>query len=307
MQKQFSSAQRFGKFEVTSERDGAVAFAGGAAARTVRTDILGPIDTVWIGDFSALTTPGRYRIVADSGESSFPFEIGPGVFDAPVRALQRWFYYQRAFTAIDGVHAEGPWVHPSDADKAPPGVRMGWHDAGDLSIYSTSLNTALFWLLETFSDFRPTADDTNIPESGNGVPDLLDEARWGLEWLLSVQDGSGGFRDTTCEDHYGSYGTNTPNNVPPYKNSEAGTLPTARAAGNLAYASTLYRAYDQSFADRCLQAALNGYRYLKAHWSENSEGALCPAYAARGSAVRPARAHVRRGGNAACHRRAPVP
>jgi endoglucanase len=54
---------------------------------------------------------------------------------------------------------------------------MGWHDAGDLSIYSASLNTALFWLLETFSDFRPSADDTNIPESGNSVPDLLDEAR----------------------------------------------------------------------------------------------------------------------------------
>jgi hypothetical protein len=63
-----------------------------------------------------------------------------------------------------------------------------------------------------------------------------------------------------------------------------GTLPTARAAGNLAYASTLYRAYDPAFADRCLQAAWSGYRYLKAHWSENSDGATCPAYAAHGSA-----------------------
>jgi endoglucanase len=284
MPKQFSSARSFGKFQVTSERDGAVAFAGGAPVRTVRTDILGAIDTVWIGDFSALSTAGRYRIVADNGDSSFPFEIGPDVFDRPVRAVQRWFYYQRAFTAVDATHAEGPWVHPSDADKAPPGVRMGWHDAGDLSVYSTSLNTALFWLLETFHDFRPTADDTNIPESGNGVPDLLDEARWGLEWLLSVQDASGGFRNTTCEEDYGPYGTNTPNSVPPYKNGEVGTLPTARAVGNLAYASTLYRAYDQAFADRCLQAAWSGYRYLKDNWSENTDGAICPALGAHGSA-----------------------
>ncbi len=171
-------------------------------------------------------------------------------------------------------------MHPSDADKAPPGVRMGWHDAGDLSLYSASLNTALFWLLDAFSDFRPTADDSNIPESGNGVPDLLDEARWGLEWLLSVQDASGGFRNTTCVEHYGSYGTNTPNNVPPYQNGEVGTLATARAVGNLAYASSIYRAYDAAFADRCLQAASNGYRYLKAHWSENSDGPTCPAYRA---------------------------
>jgi endoglucanase len=37
------------------------------------------------------------------------------------------------------------------------------------------------------ADFLPGEDDTDIPESRNGVPDLLDEARWGLEWLLSVQ------------------------------------------------------------------------------------------------------------------------
>ena len=284
MAKQFSSARPFGRFQVKGVPDGAVVFDGGAPVRTVNTDLLGPIRTVWIGDFSALRTPGRYTIVADGGDASFPFEIGPDVFDRPLRAVQRWFYYQRAFTAVDAAHAEGPWVHPSDADKAPPGVRMGWHDAGDLSIYSASLNTALFWLLETYSDFRPAADDTNLPESGNGVPDLLDEARWGLEWLLSVQDASGGFRNTTCQDQYRSYGTNTPNNVPPYKHGEVGTLATARAVGNLAYASTLFHAYDPAFADRCLQAAQNGYRYLKRGWSENSDGRTCPAYQADGNA-----------------------
>jgi len=39
-------------------------------------------------------------------------------------------------------------VHASDAGKAPPGVKMGWHDAGDYSIYSATLGNALFWLLE---------------------------------------------------------------------------------------------------------------------------------------------------------------
>jgi len=283
MRKEFSSPRSFTSFQVTRVPDGAVVFAGKEAVRTAKSDVIGPMDTVWIGDFSAVRAPGRYRIVADNGYSSFPFDIGPRVFEQPVRAVQRWFYYQRAFTAIDAAHAEGPWVHPTDADKAPAGVRMGWHDAGDLSVYSTSLNTALFWLLEAFNDFKPTGDDTNIPESGNGVPDILDEARWALEWLLSVQDAGGGFRNSTCQQQYGRYGTNTPNSVPPYKEGEVGTFATARAVGNLAYASTLYRSYDQPFADRCLQAASKGYRYLKDHWGENTAGATCAAAGAEGN------------------------
>jgi endoglucanase len=283
MAKQFTAPRKFGGFRVVNERDGAVAFVGGAPVRQVLTDVLGPIDTVWIGDFSALTTPGRYRIVADDGAASFPFDIGPDVFDRTVRAVQRWYYYQRAFTAIDAAHAEGPWIHPTDAAKAPAGVRMGWHDAGDFSLYSTSLNTALFWLLETWSDFAPSADDTNIPESGNGVPDLLDETRWGLEWLLSVQDASGGFRNSTCLERYGAYGTNTPDNVSPYKEGEVGTLATARAVGNLAYASAIYRRFDAGFAERCLKAARDGYRYLREHWKENTDGPTCPVQRADGN------------------------
>src|SRR5438552_1813913 len=284
MSKEFTSARSFDGFRITSERDGATVFAGAGPVRKVRTNLLGPIDTVFVGDFSPLRTPGRYRVVADNGDTSFPFEIGQGVFDPALRAIQRWFYYQRAFTEIDAAHAEGPWVHPSDADKAPPGVRKGWHDAGDFTVYSASLNTALFWLLEAFSDFKPAADDTGIPESGNGVPDLLDEARWGLEWLLSVQDASGGFRNVTCQDQYGAYGTNSPQSVPPYKDGEVGTLATARAVGNLAYASTVFRAYDAAFADRCLLSAMNGYRYLKERWSENTDGPSCPAYNANENA-----------------------
>src|SRR6266481_5082575 len=192
MRKQFTAPHPFQSFRVVSEGDGKEVFAGRAPVRTVQTDLLGTeFPTVWIGDFSALTAPGRYRIVDDRGASSFPFDVRADVYDATLRAVQRWVYYQRAFTEIDRAHAEGPWVHKSDADKAPPGVRAGWHDAGDFTVYSASLNTAVFWLLETWSDFHPAADDTNIPESGNGVPDLLDETRWGLEWLLSVQDASG--------------------------------------------------------------------------------------------------------------------
>ena len=284
MVKQFSSPGRFASFQVVST-SGAVAFEGGPPVREVRTDALGAVRTVWVGDFTPLQTPGRYRIVTDAGISSYPFDIGPSVFDSAVRAVQRAFYYQRAFTEIDAEHAQGPWVHASDAALAPPGVVKGWHDAGDFSLYSASTNSALFWLLSAVADFSPREDDTGIPESGNGVPDLLDEARWGLEWLLSVQEPGGGFHNTTCQERYGPYGTNWPGRMASYRLGEVGTIATGRAVGTLAFASVLYRPYDTAFAERLLEAARAGYRFLRERPAENSDGPTCPAMRQDGDAT----------------------
>jgi endoglucanase len=280
MRKRFTSPKPFGSFAVEPEAGWPKVFESKASTQRT-TNVLGDVGTVWLGDFSAVTTPGRYRVVADNGLRSDLFDVGPDVFAGPLRAVQRGFYFQRAFTAIDAAHAEGPWQHPSDASLAPYKVQMGWHDAGDLSIYSASLNAALFWMLETYSDFSPSADDTNLPESGNKVPDLLDEARWGVSWLLSVQEATGGFRNTTCEWRYGPYGTNFPDKVEIYRAGEISTLATARAVGNLAYASSLYRKFDPELATRMLTAAKNGYQFLSLH-PESSDGPTCPAYRADG-------------------------
>jgi endoglucanase len=277
MRKLFTSPRAFRAFRVLRDPEGTSAFEGSGPIRQLDSDLLGAVRTVWIGDFSELRTPGRYRIVIDGELSSHPFDVGPGVFDPATRAVQRSFYFQRAFTAIEARHAEGPWVHPSDADRAPPGIAKGWHDAGDFTVYDGSVNVAVFWMLESFEDFRPMDDDTNIPESGNGIPDILDEARWGLEWLLSTQAPSGGFSNTTCQDRYGPYGTNTPNSVPPYRQGEVGTMATARATGTLAYASTVFRRFDPAFARRCLDAALAGHAFLAARPDEHSDGPTCPA------------------------------
>jgi endoglucanase len=277
MVKQFSSPKRFASFQIVNAANGDTVFQGGPPAREVPTDALGAIHGVWIGDFTPLTTPGRYRIVADNNLSSYPFDIGIGVFDQAVRAVQRAFYYQRAFTEIDPEHAQGPWIHASDAALAPPGVVKGWHDAGDFSLYSASTNSALFWLLSAAADFSSREDHTGIPESGNGIPDLLDEARWGLEWLLSVQDPSGGFQNTTCQERYGPYGSNRPEGMSQYRPGEVGTIATGRAVGSLAFASKLYAPFDAPFSERLLRAARAGYRFLQDRPQENSDGPTCPA------------------------------
>ena len=276
MVKQFSSPRRFASFQVVST-SGEVAFQGGAPVREVPTDALGAVRTVWVGDFTPLRTPGRYHDRHRRRDLQLPLRRrARRVRLGRARRAAR-FYYQRAFTEIDAEHAQGPWVHASDAALAPPGVVKGWHDAGDFSLYSASTNSALFWLLSAVADFSPREDDTGIPESGNGVPDLLDEARWGLEWLLSVQEPGGGFQNTTCQERYGPYGTNWPERMSPYRAGEVGTIATGRAVGTLAFASVLYRPYDGAFAERLLEAARAGYRFLRDRPAEDSDGPTCPA------------------------------
>lgn len=273
MKKQFSSPVEFSSFEVKRVSDGATVFTGSGV---VRVDSDAIIDgTVWIGDFSALTTPGRYKIVA-GGKESYPFDIRQEAFDQATRAVQRFFYYQRAFTAIEQQYAEGPWFRPSDADKAPPGVVKGWHDAGDLTVYNATMTQSLYWFMETWLDFRPTDDATNIPESGNGIPDLLDEARWGLEWVLSMQEPAGGFwSNTTAANGSNSYvyGLTFPHTVDPYINTVPPCVQaTAKAVAVLAYASSVYRPFSPTFADSCLAAARRGWNWIQANPNATNDG-----------------------------------
>jgi hypothetical protein len=97
MVKQFSSPRRFAFFQVVSA-SGEVPFQGGPPPREIPSDALGAAQSVWVGDFTSLRIPGRYRVGTDDGMSSYPFDVGPGVFDATIRAVQRAFDYQRAFS-----------------------------------------------------------------------------------------------------------------------------------------------------------------------------------------------------------------
>jgi endoglucanase len=63
----------------------------------------------------------------------------------------------------------------------------------------------------------------------------------------------------------------------PYRAGEVGTIATGRAVGTLAFASVLYRPYDAAFAERSLDAARAGYRFLRGRPAENSDGPTCPA------------------------------
>ncbi len=282
MKKQFTSPVNFKSFTVVRTSDSKVVFNGSASLRSVKSNVIGNAEA-FIGDFSQLTTPGRYRIVVEE-RSSLPFTIGRDVFDGPIRAAQRFFCYQRAFTAVEMPYAEGPWVHPSDAEKAPPGVKKGWHDAGDLTLYMPTTTQAIWWLLESWMDFRPASDSTNIPESGNGVPDILDEVRWGLEWVLSMQDQNGGFWGNACAGGTNTYpyGLTTPNTVGNYVKTVSPTAQnTAKAVAVLAYASKVFLRFDAKFAATCSAAAQTGWSWIvqNPNQTTDADGGACGVYA----------------------------
>ena len=157
-------------------------------------------DSVWEADFSGLDRPGRYRVVAQGLEPSGPFEIGNGIYDDLFRDAMRFYYLQRCGTNLDEEHA-GRWSRPAchlgDAHaltrdgQGPYEVTGGWHDAGDCNKYPCWVKYPLFMMLD-LHDLRAKsallADGRlNIPESGNGVSDVLDEAMWELNWLLKMQ------------------------------------------------------------------------------------------------------------------------
>lgn len=163
-------------------------------------------DRGWWFDFSAISEPGRYYVHdPKTGERSAPFRIDAQVYDDVLETAVRMLYYQRSAFPKRAPHAarcwrdEAAYVGPRQDRAArdiarrddPASARDlagGWFDAGDTNLYVTFAGDALHQLLLAFQHYPAAfSDDYNIPESGNGIPDLVDEMRWQLEWLKKMQ------------------------------------------------------------------------------------------------------------------------
>lgn len=166
-------------------------------------------DSVWWVDFSPFEEPGTYRVFSPAlTAQSYDFDIGAEVYGDALRVALKTFYLQRCNTAKTATHA-GAWAdenacHVGDASTTAASghtnhgtldLTGGWHDAGDYNKYVWgAVSTAVLHLFRAYENnpglFRD--GDLNIPESGNGIPDILDEIAYELEWMLKMQlpDGS---------------------------------------------------------------------------------------------------------------------
>lgn len=166
--------------------------------------------TTRIADFSQLSKTGSYVVVIPSLGNSYVFEIGNDVFKPVAAASLKGYYYQRSSLPLQEKYA-GKWhrsaghpddvvyVHSSAADiKRPEGTVIaspgGWYDAGDYNKYIVNSGITMGTLLSAYEDFPQYFNtlQTNIPESADDVPDLLNEAIYNLRWMLTMQDPNDG-------------------------------------------------------------------------------------------------------------------
>jgi hypothetical protein len=167
-------------------------------------------DKAWWFTFTSVTTPGDYYVLdVDKNVRSYTFTIGDTVYRDVLKQAVRMLFYQRAGQAKDAAHAGAGWTDTasftgalgdqhcrlfSDKNNASTerDLRGGWFDAGDLNKYTSWTAGYVESLLRAYAE-NPTiwTDDTNIPESGNGIPDVLDEAKWGLDFLVRLQSSDG--------------------------------------------------------------------------------------------------------------------
>lgn len=163
-----------------------------------------------VADLSALSAPGRYRLQVEGLPPSDPFVVDAGAYEGVATGALKAFYFHRAGVHLEPAHA-GRWArkagHPDDkvlihasaaSPQRPAGSHIsaprGWYDAGDYGKYVVNSGITMWTLLAAWEHhpgfFR--GRDLGIPESGDAVPDILDEALWNLQWMLAMQDPADG-------------------------------------------------------------------------------------------------------------------
>jgi len=264
-------------FQVKRSVDNVVIFEGTLSAGATDSN---SGDSVQVADFSDLRTPGTYYLEVPGVGRSWTFSIAPDVFSRTYYLAMRAFYGQRCGTAVNlgpefpgyahaACHLEGRF-HSSSGKQGRRDNVGGWHDAGDYGRYMVNSGIAtgtLLWAWEMFGS-KLKAIRLNIPESGNGTPDILNEARWNLEWMLKMQDDDGGAWHKQTSEHFCGFvmpeEDRLPSEVigtgkPPYKS----TCATADLAAVAAIAARVYQPFDKDFAASNLRAALAAWTWTE--------------------------------------------
>ncbi|NJR68148.1 MAG: hypothetical protein HC771_05320 [Synechococcales cyanobacterium CRU_2_2] len=288
------------RFELRQEDNGQSVYQGALIPwRHGETDASSG-DQVWSGDFSAFTTPGSYYIYDPKNRlRSHGFEIQANPYGDVLTAAVRAFYYQRCGIKIapqfggNWVHppchigprqdlAAAPWVdHPTGAQPGQPihrstpaslrskpqtrDVHGGWHDAGDFNKYLPFTAKTLWNLIDAY-EHNPQAfgDRTQIPESGNGVPDLLDELKWELDWMLRMQLEDGSVANRVASNSFEAHPPDQ--DAEPRYYTEPTTWATAAFIVGSANASRIFQPFESvypGYGARLLRAAKRAWDFLE--------------------------------------------
>lgn len=252
-------------------------------------------ESVHVIDFSGFTRRGLGYSLQIGADKSFAFDIENDLYHQLKYDALHYFYHNRSGIAIQLPYAEQEkWQRPAghlnsdkDATCAPDvacdyklDASGGWYDAGDHGKYVvnggiTAWTLMNLWERTTFlgSSIADFADGKmNIPENQNGQPDLLDEARWEIDWMLRMQVPEGK-RQAGMVHHKIHDSAWTALGISPHEAEEKiprflrppSTAATLNVAAVGAQCARVYRDIDDAFATRCLTAAEKAWRAAKAN------------------------------------------
>ena len=254
-------------------------------------------DQVSIADFTAYAEKGTGYTMRVGKDVSHAFDIRDDLYGKLKYDALAFFYQQRSGIPIEMPYAGGEqWVRPAGhidvkpniGDTAVPcspkagctyklDVSGGWYDAGDHGKYVVNAGISVWTLLNWWERglaFGGTADfadgKMNIPENKNKVPDLLDEARWELDFELKMQVPEGekmaGMVHHKIHDAKWTALSMGPHEDPvPRFLHPVSTSSTLDLAANAAQAARIWRGIDTPFADKCLKAAERAWAAAKAN------------------------------------------
>jgi len=277
------------EFQIVSEASNVVVHSGAPTAFNGGQTDAASGDKIWWFDFSGVVEPGRYYVLDKTNNlRSFSFSIANDVYNNVLAAAIKMFYYQRAGTDKPAQYAGEDWADglnfsqdaqtmdffdKSNASKAKD-LSGGWFDAGDYNKYTKWTADYIEAMMLAYEE-TPAAftDDYNIPESGNGIPDILDEAKWGIAWLLKMQNSDGSVLSVQ------GLGSNSPPSAVTTTSyyghaSATASFGTAKA---LAIASRIFNTRGETaYAENLKNAAIKAWDWAVAHpdsiFNNNSSG-----------------------------------
>ncbi|MFC9330047.1 glycoside hydrolase family 9 protein [Kitasatospora sp. NPDC057015] len=252
-------------------------------------------DSTHLVDFTSWTGTGTGFTLVVGGQASYPFDISAALYDGLRADSMQFFYQQRSGIAIDAALAGSAYARPAGHLGVAPNkgdtnvpcqagvcdyaldVRGGWYDAGDQGKYVVNGGIATWQLVNSFERAHRAGHDAavgdstlKVPERGNGTPDVLDEARWELDFLMRMQVPAGKpLAGMAFHKVHDAQWTGLPTRPELdgqqrelHKPSTAATLNLAASAAQCA---RVYAPYDSAFAARCLDAARRAWTAAKAN------------------------------------------
>ncbi|MFC3200106.1 glycoside hydrolase family 9 protein [Parapedobacter deserti] len=282
--------KRVSRFSLVAADTGEPAFSGRAGKNF---GAYGPFRSSYRLDFSAYTDTGRYYLEVD-GARSPQFRIADDVYQGAADFVLRYMRQQRTlFNPFlqDSCHTHDGFTLYAGKAGLPDSTRIdvggGWHDASDYLQYSTTSANATYHLLAAYRDFPDVFGDSkqaNGLDGPNGIADVLDEAKWGLDWLLKMHPephllfnqiaddrDHAGMRMPGEDDFYGRgferpvyFVSGEPQQRGKFMNNTTGTSSTAAkftSAFNLG--SALFADVDTLYANWLREKANTAYRFAK--------------------------------------------